>query len=249
MPYAALSRQAWALFCKGELKRAGQVELRLRFTAAWTLGPAVQQLFPVPSCVPFAELDDPLAVHSLPAQVQAFSGTLPRRNAGTQEADAHLSATTAPWAAEASYQPESPYRRSFRQGANLVPRRLVLVKPAPISGMLPPNPDFPLVRGRTGTQDEEPWKNLEPPQGTVERNFLHSSGPAWSIYCPVLSSDVVSSSYYPMTLKSRQKKAAPLCSSKEYCWTPKRQRVGVAPDFRNGMRKQRRFGNKASQAS
>ena len=173
MPYAALSRQAWSLFRKGEVKRSGHVEFRLRFTAAWTFGPAVQPLFPVPSCVLFAEVHDASTAASLPAQVQAFTGTLPRRNASAPEADAHLSATTAPWPAEASSQPGSPYRRSFRQGATLVPRRLVLVEPAPVPGMLPPNPEFPMVRGRKGTQDKEPWKYLEPPQGTVERNFLH----------------------------------------------------------------------------
>ena len=174
MPYAALSRQAWSLFRKGEVKRSGHVEFRLRFTEAWAFGPAVQPLFPVPSCVLFAEVHDASAAASLPARVQAFTGTLPRRNADAPEADAHLIVTTAPWPAEASDQGGSPYRRAFRNGATLFPRRLVLVEPAPMAGMLPPNPDFPMIRGRTGTQDKKPWKDLEPPQGTVERNFLHS---------------------------------------------------------------------------
>ena len=173
MPYAALSRQAWSLFRKGEVKRAGGVEFRLRFTAAWTFGPEVQPLFPVPSCVLFAEVHDASSPVSLPAQVQAFAGTLPRRNASAPEADAHLSATTAPWPVEAADQGGSPYRRLFRNGATLFPRRLVLVEPAPMPGMLPPNPEFPMIRGRTGTQDKKPWKDLEPPQGTVERIFLH----------------------------------------------------------------------------
>ena len=173
MPYAALSRQAWALFRKGEVKRAGGVEFRLRFTEAWTFGPEVQPLFPVPSCVLFAGVHDASATASLPAQVQKFAGTLPRRNAGAPEADTHLSATTAPWPAEASSRPESPYRRSFRQGATLVPRRLVLVEPAPMAGMLPPNPEFPMIRGRTGTQDKAPWKDLEPPQGRIKKDFLY----------------------------------------------------------------------------
>ena len=173
MPYAALSRQAWSLFRKGEVKRAGGVEFRLRFTEAWTFGPEVQPLFPVPSCVLFAGVHDASATASLPAQVQKFAGTLPRRNAGAPEADTHLSATTAPWPAEASSRPESPYRRSFRQGATLVPRRLVLVEPAPMAGMLPPNPEFPMIRGRTGTQDKAPWKDLEPPQGRIKKDFLY----------------------------------------------------------------------------
>ena len=173
MPYAALSRQAWALFRKGEVKRSSHIEFRLRFTEAWTFGPAVQPLFPVPSCVLFAEVHDASSAASLPTQVQAFAGILPRRNANPQEAKAHLSATTADRPAEASSQSESPYRRLFREGATLGPRRLVFVEPVPMPGQLPPNPAFPLVRGRAGNQDKTPWKNLEPPQGTVERDFLY----------------------------------------------------------------------------
>lgn len=173
MPHAALSRQAWALFRKGEVKRAGHVEFRLRFTAAWTFGPEVQPLFPVPSCVLFAEVHDASATAALPAQVQAFTGTLPRRNANENEARRELRAAAAPWPAEAADQGGSPYRRVFRNGATLFPRRLVLVEPAPMPGMLPPNPEFPMIRGRTGAQDKAPWKNLEPPKGTVEWIFLH----------------------------------------------------------------------------
>ena len=55
MPYAAMSRQAYAKFRKGEAARFGHVEFRLRFTEAWTFGPDVQPLFPVPSCVLFAK--------------------------------------------------------------------------------------------------------------------------------------------------------------------------------------------------
>ena len=76
------------------------------------------------------------------------------------------------WPTEASEQRGSPYRRAFRQGAILVPRRLVLVEAVPVMGMLPPNPVSPLVRGRTGNQDKAPWKTVEPPQGTVEKDFL-----------------------------------------------------------------------------
>ena len=40
-------------------------------------------------------------------------------------------------------------------------------------GMLPPNPEFPTIRGRTGTQDKEPWKTVEPPQGRIKKDFLY----------------------------------------------------------------------------
>ena len=172
MPYAAMSRRAYSAFRKGEVASFGFGEFHLRFTDAWVFGPEVQPLFPVPSCVLFAVVhDEPLAA-PLPANVMTFAGMLPIRNADVSEADANLSEAMKPWPAEASDEGGSPYRRAFRQGATLVPRRLVLVEAAPVEGMLPPNPAVPLIRGRTGNQDKKPWKNLEPPQGTIEKDFL-----------------------------------------------------------------------------
>ena len=170
--HASMSRQSYTAFRKGEVAHSGFVEFRLRFTAAWAFGPKVQPLFPVPSCVLFAEVHDGLSSAPLPAQVVAFSGTLPRRDADESEAAKELTRETARWPTVVSDQLGSPYRSEFRQGATLVPRRLVLVEVVPVSGMLPPNPEFPLVRGRTGNQDKPPWKTIEPPQGAVEKSFL-----------------------------------------------------------------------------
>ena len=172
MPYAAMSRQAYTEFRKGEIAQFGHVAFRLRFTAAWSFGPEVQPLFPVPSCVLFANIHGGPLVAPLPARVAAFAGTLPRRDADESEADLNLTEAVAFWPTEASESGGSPYRRAFRQGAILVPRRLVLVEAVPVMGMLPPNPVSPLVRGRTGNQDKAPWKTVEPPQGTVEKDFL-----------------------------------------------------------------------------
>ncbi len=172
MPYAAMSRQAYEKFRKGEAARSGHIEFRLRFTTAWAFGPEVWPLFPVPCCVLFAEVHDQPLIAPLPAQAAAFAGALPRRDASEAEADAHLTKAASSWPTEASDREGSPYRRAFRQGAILVPRRLVLVEPVPTTGMLPANPAFPLVRGRTGNQDKAPWKTVEPPQGTVEEAFL-----------------------------------------------------------------------------
>ena len=172
MPYAALSRRAYAAFRKGEVAQYRRLVFRLRFTGAWTFGPKVQPLFPVPSCVLFAQVNDNPQPAPLPAQVTAFAGTLPRRDAVESEAAANLTETEAPWPPEASEQPKSPYRQEFRQGATLVPRRLVLVDAVAAAGRLPANPVFPLVRGRTSNLDKKPWKEIEPPQGTVEREFL-----------------------------------------------------------------------------
>ena len=172
MPYAAMSRRAYTPFRNGELARSGYVERRLQFTAAWTLGPEVQPLFPVPSCVLFAEEYDGATFAPLPSQVSAFSGTLPRRDANPAEANANLKETTTYWPSVAAELHESPYRRTFRQGAILVPRRLILVEPVSMTDILPSSPAFPVVRGRVGKQDKTPWKTIAPLRGTIEKEFL-----------------------------------------------------------------------------
>lgn len=172
MPHAAMSRRAYANFRRGEVVRSGNFECWLRFTDAWGFGPEVWPLFPVPCCVLFANRHDKATAASLPSQIQRFEGTLPRRDAVEAEAAANLTRAAAPWPAEAADEGESPYRRAFRQGAILVPRRLVLVEPVQTTGLLPANPAFPLVRGRVGNQDKRPWKTVEPPQGAIEAAFL-----------------------------------------------------------------------------
>ena len=138
MPYAAMSRQAYSLFRKGEVAHSGYVEFRLRFTVAWAYGPDVQPLFPVPSCVLFADVHRGPLASPLPTDVIASNGTLPRRNADESEAAASLTGATMPWPSQASDEAGSPYRHAFRNGATLWPRRLVLVEAVPIGGMLPP---------------------------------------------------------------------------------------------------------------
>ena len=171
MPYAAMSRRAYAKFRRCEVAQLGRIEFRLRFTTAWSFGPNVQPLFPVPSCVLFADLHNGPDTALLPERVTAFSGALPRRDANESEAESNLSEEDEPWPPEAAYEGGSPYRDSFRNGATLWPRRLVLVTRVS-TGILAPNPQFPLLRGRTGSQDKRPWNELEPPQGVVEAEFI-----------------------------------------------------------------------------
>ena len=172
MPHAAMSRRAYAKFRRGEVVRLGYFEFWLRFTDAWAFGPEVWPLFPVPCCVLLANRHDMSTAAPLPTQMLKFEGSLPRRDAIEAEAVANLTKAIAPWPAEASNEGVSHYRKAFRQGAILVPRRLVLVEPVQTTGMLPANPAFPLVRGRAGNQDKKPWKTIEPPQGPIESEFL-----------------------------------------------------------------------------
>ena len=173
VPHAAMSRQAYAPFRTGEVSYFKETVFRLRFIQAWAFGPEVQPLFPVPSCALFAEVHTDDTARQLPTQVRSFAGLLPRRDADRAEADANLSEAVVPWPTiVSSDQDGSPYRKAFRNGATLFPRRFVLVDPVSPSGTLPPNPEFPLVRGRTGNQDKAPWKTITPPEGTVEKAFL-----------------------------------------------------------------------------
>lgn len=171
MPYAAMSRRSYRYFRDGIVGRLGREEFRLRFTRAWSFGATVQPLFPVPSCVLFGERDDDTGSAGLPGRVEAFAGILPKRDADEAEAEAALTSAIEPWPSEASDEGGSPYRRRFRQGAILVPRRLTLVERL-VTGRLPPNPQSPLVRGQTGNQDKDPWRLVEPPRGTVEKKFV-----------------------------------------------------------------------------
>ncbi len=169
LPYAALSRDPYKLF------RTGDFHLRTTpkavvFTGAWTFPSDVQPLFPVPACVLFAR-GASLPKLTLPATVQRYVGTLPMRDAGEELAARHLTVTEDAWPADTGVS-ASPYRDKFRQGATLVPRRLVIVERLPAKGRLGGNPAVPMVRGRTSSQDKEPWRSFDPIEGPVEVEFL-----------------------------------------------------------------------------
>ena len=172
MPNATLTRQAYSKFRAGKVARYGYEEFRLRLDDAWVFGPQVWPLFPVPSCVLFGKRHDSSLAPPLPEVITAFAGTLPRRNASQEEAEDCLKAVSIEWPTVATDEGGSPYRRIFRNGATLFPRRLVFVAPVQPKGMLPANPEVPLVRGRIGNQDKKPWRDLQPPQGTIEKTFL-----------------------------------------------------------------------------
>ena len=169
MPFAAMTRKPFALFRKGSFKVAGYNEGQVRFTAAWAFPANVQPLFPVPSSVLCAVRSN--LIQPLPKSVTFFSGTLPRRGAHRDEAAKALRETEGPWPAGDENIATSAYRDTFRQGAILIPRRFVLIERV-ATGRLGANPHAPVVRGRTGAQDKQPWKNVEPPQGAVETAFI-----------------------------------------------------------------------------
>jgi SAM-dependent methyltransferase len=189
MPYAAMSRKSYEAFRTGRFKVHGTTEAQVRFTNAWVFPSDVQPLFPVPSCVMFAERST--VPMKLPDRVRVFTGQLPRRDADRNEAGQSLSESLQPWPTDEVSLQRSTYAANFRAGAKLDPRRLILVEKAPAS-RLGGNPKAPIVRGRTGALDKAPWKNVEPPQGAVESEFIRSVylgesiGP-YRTYDPVLA--------------------------------------------------------------
>jgi hypothetical protein len=168
LPYAAMSRDPYAKFRKGDFQR-GALTVSVRFTAAWTFPSDVQPLFPVPSCVLFARGEQ--LPRPLPKTVTRFAGQLPTRDATPEMADAHLVASEEDWPADTGVS-ASPYGALFKNGATLWPRRLVIVEILPTRGRLGGNPLAPPVRGRTTSQDKAPWKFIEPLSGPVEVEFL-----------------------------------------------------------------------------
>lgn len=175
MPYASLSRRQYAGFRRGQYppaarrrsRETGQVVATLRFEEAWAFDEDVQPLFPVPSCVLFARAGE---AGPLPDAVTAYRGTLPRRDAGPEEAQLALAAESRPWPSPPAAA-GSPYRDRFRNGATIFPRVFSVVEEVP-PGPLGADPEAPVVRSRRTAQEKRPWKYVDGLQGQVERAFL-----------------------------------------------------------------------------
>lgn len=165
MPYGALNRAHY----KG-LRGGCFNTVEVRFKEAWALDETVQPLFPIPSSVLFAERA-PAA--PLPEKITAFTGDLPRRDASPAEADRALAWHQTAWPGRAGFSGQSPYRRSFRQGATMVPRRLCVVRTVE-TGRLGANPAAPLVESRSGKFEKRPWNRLPTLRHAVEAQFLRS---------------------------------------------------------------------------
>ena len=169
LPFAAINRPAFAGLRRGEF---GTVQVRL--VEAWDLA-RVRPIFggaigTTSTCVLFGRREPAAA---LPAQVEQFFGTLPRRDASETEADASLRRMPEPWPRITTLEGASPYRARFRNGANMFPRRFFLVE-RETAARLGDNPTAPRVRGRIGALDRMPWREVEPPRGAVEAQFLRT---------------------------------------------------------------------------
>ena len=177
MPYAAMTRRQFAGFRTGFFgRRQGRTVEELfavvRFSQAWAFSDDVQPLFPVPSCVLFAERQSQEhAGGPLPETMLAVSGTLPRRDASPEEASQTLVWREVPWPDERRNRFTAGYAAKFWDGAVVYPRVLFTVEHGPV-GRLGSNPSSPLVQSRRSNLEKAPWKEIPSLRANVEAAFL-----------------------------------------------------------------------------
>jgi hypothetical protein len=166
LPLAALTRGQFEKLRSGSFHSG-----KIQWDEVWTMDDSVQPLFPVPSCVVFGRRR--ATSRPMPQTVQAYSGRLPFRDAPEEIANARLHvADKAPIPEEATFTGGSIYRKSFRQGATLVPRMLCFVERNK-TGRLGADPSAPPVSSRRNSQEKIPWKELAGIENRVEKEFLH----------------------------------------------------------------------------
>ena len=169
LPYAALNAPVFAAMRNGSMQR-----VKVAITGGWGL----ERVWPIfgaqsgssttSTCVLFGERDRDGAP---PADIDRWVGMLKRRDATEPEAAEALTHVRAAWPRPRTLIAASPYRKRFRQGATLTPRRFFLVEHV-AAGRLQSRRDAPRVRGRVGNLDKKPWTSVKPPEGPVERAFL-----------------------------------------------------------------------------
>lgn len=184
MPHSVLTRVQYEGFRTGVFAPAGDkhsgktrlsdaVTLSVTFDTPWEFIKVREHPFPVPSGAVFGTYT-PGKVRALPASTLSWSGRLPQVTMPWDAAKGFLAITDG---AAHAIDPEaevSPYKERFTQGANLVPRMLLMVTEEE-SGPLGTGAGRVAVRSARSSQEKEPWKFLPDLVGTVEREFIFST--------------------------------------------------------------------------
>ena len=177
MPFGVLNGGHHAVFREGGFERASGRSINIKFKKAWVFDSKVENLFKVPSCVLFSVRKENSEQNKPPLpEILRFKGVLPQKNAGLQEALKVLFQEKEAWPAFNQDGEPSYYYDKFKQGASLVPRRFVFVKKIQ-KGRLGGSAKTPFVKGLASKSDKSPWKEIDPPEGKIESQFLK---PVWT---------------------------------------------------------------------
>ena len=174
MPWATLRGRQFAGFRRGLFALREQLSLRLRFERPWDLHQVKPPFFPVPACVVHGERSE--SEHQpIPADVEIWSGRLPRTNISWEQASAHITRADGAVhrAATVAVGVRSTYHERFTQGATVVPRVLFVVDELP-AGPLGSGVGRIHVRSRRSATEKKPWKLLPPLEGRVDRQFVRA---------------------------------------------------------------------------
>lgn len=173
MPHSALTRKSsagfrtgnWALHVGGD-----QPHEYGQFDAVWDLKD-VSTGFPITSGVIFGRTSKAKAV-KMPAQARAFVGRFNPPSQPWTTVQGKIRTKTVKLEQVTSEDlPKSSYAKKFRQGAILVPRRLMWVVERD-AGPLGTAGGKTAVESRVSSADKTPWKYLEPISTTVSKDYV-----------------------------------------------------------------------------
>jgi len=173
MPHSALTRKPNVGFRAGKWAMSSEAypnEQRgnARFTKVWDLQDASTG-FPITSGVIFGTTTtgQPTA---MPSKATAFIGRLNPASQPWVTAESAITTKNTKLAQVTSDDlPKSPYAKDFRQGAILVPRRLMWAVHGEAGPLGTPGDTIPLI-SRTSTLDKDPWR-VDPIVAVVDEKF------------------------------------------------------------------------------
>ena len=168
MPLGSIIGDHYINFKKGNLSK-----FKIKFKNIWKLGYELKNLFKVPCCVLFAELREKQNELAFPKKIIKFSGKLTSKNTTLEKATQIIREEKEEWN-NVIFDKFSYYYNTFLNGAALYPRRLVIVEKQE-SSSLGGGYNTIFVKGVTSKNDKEPWKQVDPITGTVEKQFIRKA--------------------------------------------------------------------------
>ena len=174
MPYGVMIGDHHKNFKEGIFKKDSDKPIKIKFENAWVFDSKVKNLFKMLSCVLFStKRKEYEKAISSEKDILYFSGKLPKKNITLEEAKKYLKEEKGEWPLNKYIDSSnySYYYNKFKQGATLVPQRLIIVEEVE-SGKLGTSRSNPLVRGITSRLDK--WKHIEPIKAKIESRFLKS---------------------------------------------------------------------------